>query len=183
MAIARLPDRAFCVADALDEMDLGHDAFLQALGDFGIWRPSKAKVLITSRPVSCVEVPLRTTKRLQIGLREDLVDGNISTYVQSALSTSKIPRERWQTIANAVPGRANGMFLYAKLAMDAFLEPGADINAVLTQLPVDLNMLYTKLLREHARASGVPSSVQLLILQFITHATQPLRLLELSEII
>lgn len=58
-------------------------------------------------------------------------------------------------IADAVPGRGNELFLYAKLAMGAFLEPGANINAVLSQLLADLNAMYTDLLKEHGQRSGV----------------------------
>lgn len=183
MAFANLPGKVFCVADALDEMDRGHDAFLQALGELGQWRPGKAKVLMTSRPVVSVEAPLRKTSCLHLRLQENLVDLDISTYVRFALSRSTIPENEWQTVTDAVPGCANGLFLYAKLAMDAFLEPGVDVRQVLAHLPADLNVLYTDLLKEHARRSGVAPGIQHLILQFVTHATRPLRLLELAEMI
>ncbi|KAH7149027.1 ankyrin repeat-containing domain protein [Dactylonectria estremocensis] len=183
MAFAGLPKKGFCIVDALDEMDQGHDAFLEALGALGQWQPEKVKVLITSRPVPSVEGQLRQVPCLHIRLRESLVDVDIATYVQVALSNSAIPQRDWQVITDAVPGQANGLFIYAKLAMDAFLQQGADINAVLSQLPTDLNVLYTGLLREHAKRSGVPLPIQHMILQAVTHATRPLRLLELAEMV
>ncbi|KAM0265173.1 hypothetical protein ACHAQJ_000326 [Trichoderma viride] len=183
LAFVSLPEKVFCVADALDEIDRGHEGFLQTLGELGHWRPKTVKILITSRPVPSVEVPLRKIPCLHLRLQETLVDVDISTYVHIALSKSNIPKSHWKVIASAVPGRANGLFLYAKLAMDAFLEPDADIDTVLSQLPSDLNALYSDLLNEHARRSGVPESIQRLILQSTTHATRPLRLLELAEII
>ncbi|KAH7148266.1 ankyrin repeat-containing domain protein [Dactylonectria macrodidyma] len=183
MAFAGLPGKAFCVVDALDEMDRGHDAFLEELGALGQWQPEMVKVLITSRPVPSVEGPLRLVPCLHIRLQESLVDVDIATYVQFALSNSSIPQSDWQVIADAVPGQANGLFIYAKLAMDAFLQPGTDINTVLSQLPADLNVLYTDLLREHAERSGVAEPIQRLILQAVTHATRPLRLLELAEMV
>ncbi|KAJ3545927.1 hypothetical protein NM208_g2267 [Fusarium decemcellulare] len=182
-AFESLPGKVFCVADALDEMDQGHDVFLKALGDLGQMRPEKVKVLITSRPVPKVEGPLRLTPCLHLRLQEKLVDVDISMFVRHKLSKSGIPESEWQTIQGAVPGRANGLFLYAKLTMDAFLEPGADINQVLSHLPADLNVLYNDLLNEHGRRSGVSAPVQHLILQFVTHATRPLRLLELADMI
>ena len=181
LAFRGLPDKVFCISDALDEMDTGNHAFLQSLGALGQWRPDKVKVLITSRPVPKVEEPLRETPALHIRLEERLVDADISIYVQSALSGSQIPQNEWNTIQQAVPGRANGLFLYAKLAMEAFLQPGADIEAVLAQLPMDLNELYTGLLEEHASRAKIPPDVQHLILQSVTHANRPLRLLELAE--
>ncbi|KAF4979184.1 hypothetical protein FZEAL_4557 [Fusarium zealandicum] len=183
MAFAGLPGKVFCVADALDEMDQGNDTFLEALGSLGQWRPEKVKVLVTSRPVPSVEAPLRRVPCLSLRLLEDLVDADISTYVQYTLSNSTIPPGEWQTIIDAVPGRANGLFLYGKLAMDAFLDPDADTNRVLSQLPADLNVLYTDLLQDHARRSGVSVKIQRLILQAVTHASRPLRLLELAEMI
>ncbi|KAK1241191.1 hypothetical protein MKX08_001165 [Trichoderma sp. CBMAI-0020] len=183
LAFASLPGKVFCVADALDEIDRGHEEFIQTLGKLGHWRPKTVKVLITSRPVPSVEVPLRTVHGLQIRLQEILVDMDISTYVHFVLAKSGIPKSDWDTIASAVPGRANGLFLYAKLAMDAFVEPGANIATVLSKLPSDLNSLYTDLLNEHATRSGVPEVIQRLILQAVTHATRPLRLLELAEMI
>lgn len=182
-AFVGLPGKVFCVADALDEMDHGNDAFLKALGALGRWRPETVKVLITSRPVPAIEGPLRRIPHLDFRLQDNLVDVDISIYVHFALAHSAVPQSQWQVIADAVPGRANGLFLYAKLAMDAFLEPGADVNAVLSQLPSDLNVLYTDLLKEHAQRSGVAAVIQHLILQAVTHATRPLRLIELAEMV
>ncbi|KAF5012003.1 hypothetical protein FDECE_1918 [Fusarium decemcellulare] len=181
MAFRALPDKVFCIADALDEMDTGNEAFLPAIGSLGQWRPHKVKVLISSRPVPKVEAHLRQIPAFHIRLEERMVDIDISTYVNSALSESHIPESEWGAIVNAVPGRANGLFLYARLAMEAFLEPGANIETVLAYLPLDLNVLYADLLQEHARRSGISSHVQRLILQSVTHATRPLRLLELAE--
>lgn len=182
-AFSCLPGKVFCVADALDEMDGGNESFLQDLTSLGSFRPGKVKVLVTSRPVPNVGIPLRKGTPLQVRLEESLVDMDISTFVQSALSGSNIPPSDQELIKNAVPGRASGLFLYAKLAMDAFLEPNAEIQQVIQKLPTDLNVLYTDLLAQHAQRSGVPSSVQHLILQAVTHATRPLRLLELAEMI
>lgn len=101
--------------------------------------------------------------------------------MHAKLSKSRLPRSKWSIIEEAVPGRANGLFLYAKLAMDAFLEPGINVENVMAQVPRDLNVLYTDLLQEHAKRSGISLSVQNLLLQSVTHATKPLRLLELAE--
>ncbi|KAK1637418.1 ankyrin repeat-containing domain protein [Colletotrichum phormii] len=183
LAISGLPGRVYCVADALDEMDRGNDVFLQALAKLGSWNPSKVKVLITSRPVPAVEGPLRHAKCNQVRLQENVVDADISTFVRKALSSSNISDHDRELIQQVILGRANGLFLYAKLAMDSFLEPGADIKAVIAHLPFDMNQMYTDLLHEHSCRSGVPGAIQRLILQWITHATRPLRVLEIAEMI
>ncbi|KAJ6088667.1 hypothetical protein N7486_009928 [Penicillium sp. IBT 16267x] len=173
--------KVYCVTDALDEMDHGNDGFLHSLAEMGQWRPANVKVLITSRPVVAVESPLRPVHIPYIQLDERLVDMDIAAYVQHRLRNSSVPHEYWNLVTDAVPGRANGLFLYAKLSMDAFVKPGADPQVVLETLPADLNMMYNDLLREHAKRSNVPDEFQLLILQFVTHATRPLRLLEVAE--
>ncbi|KAJ5554058.1 hypothetical protein N7513_004017 [Penicillium frequentans] len=175
--------KAYCVTDALDEMDPGNDDFLRGLVDLGQWRPENIKVLMTSRPIARLEMPLRSYSIQQIRLEEKLVDVDIAAYVQYKLRNSSIDKEDWSAIQKAVPGRANGMFLYAKMSMNAFLEPGAHVQDVLNALPMDLNAMFNDLLREHARRSNVPSELQLLILQFVTHATRPLRLLEIAEVL
>jgi hypothetical protein len=181
-ALSAFP-KAYCVTHALDEMDQGNDDFLQALVELGHWRPANLKVLIFSRPVVAVESPLRPFSVPSLRLEESHVDTDIAVYVQHRLRYSSVAEEYWNLITEAVPGRANGLFLYAKLSMDAFLKPGAGAQDVLRKLPSDLNMMYNDLLREHARRSNVPDDLQLLILQSITHATRPLRLLEVAELI
>ncbi|KAK3326714.1 ankyrin repeat-containing domain protein [Apodospora peruviana] len=175
--------KVYLVADALDEMDKGHDEFLKALAQLGSWKPATVKVLITSRPVPTIEAPLREYPALKIRLEERLVDIDIATYVQHRMRDSSIPVDDQSLIKEAVPGHARGLFLYAKLAMDAFLEPQADVRKVLTTLPGDLNAMYNDLLLEHARRSEIPSDIQLLILCWVTHATRPLRLIELAEVV
>ncbi|KAJ5934406.1 hypothetical protein N7466_003953 [Penicillium verhagenii] len=182
MALQDFP-RAYCVTDALDEMDLGHDDFLKSLVDLGQWRPKNFKVLMTSRPIARLETSLRPFSIPQIRLEERLVDLDIAAYVQHKLRGLSITQENRSAIQEAIPGRANGIFLYAKMSMDVFLEPGANVQEALNALPTDLNTMYNNLLLEHSRRSNVPSELQLLILQFVTHATRPLRLLEMAEML
>ncbi|KAK4244840.1 hypothetical protein C7999DRAFT_43570 [Corynascus novoguineensis] len=175
--------RVYLVADALDEMSKGNEEFLKALAKLGSWKPSQVKVLITSRPVNTVEAPLCQLPALRIRLEESLVDSDIAKFVDHSLGQSTIPPEERALIKYAVPGRANGLFLYAKLAMDAFLEPNADVGQILTKLPTDLNAMYDDLLKEHAKTSGVSNDIQHLLLCWATHAIRPLRLLEMAEML
>ncbi|KAK4150484.1 ankyrin-2 [Chaetomidium leptoderma] len=181
-ALAHMP-RVYLIADALDEMSKGNDECLRALAKLGLWRPGQVKVLITSRPVNTVEAPLREFPALRIRLEERLVDTDIATYVEHCLAKSAISVADRALIREAVPGCANGLFLYAKLALDAFLEKDASVGQILRKLPTDLNTMYTDLLAEHARRSGVSDDIQHLILCWVTHATRPLRLIEMAEML
>jgi hypothetical protein len=124
-------------------MNQGHDGFLLSLAALGPWKPGKVKVLMTSRPVARVETALRKAETLQIRLDETAVDKDISTYVRQKLDATSITDSNRTLILDAIPGRANGLFLYARLAMDAFLEPGADVSDVLKRLP-ELSMTCTR---------------------------------------
>ncbi|KAM5358037.1 hypothetical protein ACJZ2D_015659 [Fusarium nematophilum] len=182
VALASLP-LTYCVIDALDEMDQGNDDFIASLAGLGRWRPSTVKVLMTSRPVASVERPMRPISYIGARMEERLVDLDISTYVQHCLSHSSLSEQDQELVRKAVPGRANGLFLYAKLAMKAFLEPDADISSTIQRLPLDLDDMYIDMLQEHARRSGISEMTQMLILQWATHATRPLRLLELADML
>ncbi|RBQ74046.1 hypothetical protein FVER14953_20389 [Fusarium verticillioides] len=181
-ALASVP-RVYCVADALDEMDHGNSEFINHLAELAHWKPSSVKVLLTSRPTSGVEAAMRGTSFLHIRMDEKAVDVDISSYVRYCLSGTSLSEHDQQLVKEAVPGRANGLFLYAKLAMKSILEPEADIHETIRKLPLDLDAMYIDILREHARRSGISEDTQVLILQWVTHATRPLRLLELADML
>ncbi|EHK17693.1 ankyrin repeat protein, partial [Trichoderma virens Gv29-8] len=182
LACTYLP-KVYCVIDALDEMNLGNDQFLHELAKFASWRPLKIKIIITSRPVPAVEMPLRLYPTLQVRLQQQLVDHDIAVYVQSLLTESDIPEQYQNKIKEAITEKANGIFLYAKLVMEQIMEPNANIQHILEALPANLNTMYANLLKEHSQRSGIPPHVQLLVLQWVTHANRPLRLLEMSEML
>ncbi|KAF4456094.1 hypothetical protein F53441_1709 [Fusarium austroafricanum] len=181
-ALVSVP-RVYCVADALDEMDEGNKGFITQLAELGHLNPSSIKVLLTSRPTANVESEMRGVKPLHIRMEEKLVDVDIATYVQHCLSGTSLSESDQQLVKEAVPGRANGLFLYAKLALKAFMEPGADIGETIHKLPLDLDAMYIGILQEHARRSGISEKTQVTILQWVTHATRPLRLLELADML
>ncbi|KAJ4313076.1 hypothetical protein N0V84_009610 [Fusarium piperis] len=182
MALASIP-LTYCVVDALDEMDQYNDDFVRSLADLGHWRPSTVKVLMTSRPVVNVETPMRGISCIDIRMEEDLIDVDIATYVKHCLDGTTISETDRQRIKQAVPGRANGLFLYAKLAMKAFLEPNVNVSTALEMLPLDMEAMYVNLLQEHSRRSGISETTQVLILRWVTHSTRPLRLLELADML
>ncbi|KAK6521321.1 hypothetical protein TWF506_001545 [Arthrobotrys conoides] len=185
-ALSHIP-KAYLVVDALDEINQNEDLepFLQSLIELAEWRPSQVKIVITSRPIAYIEGYLRAAKPINIRLEEKKVDVDIATYVRYRLKTSTIPMDAQSLISieAAVPGRANGLFLFAKLALDAVLQPGVNVETIIQQLPKDLNNIYIDLLRDHSQRTRVSDEIQLLILQFVTHAIAPLRLLEMADLI
>ncbi|KAK6507157.1 hypothetical protein TWF481_005605 [Arthrobotrys musiformis] len=184
LALSHIP-KAYVVVDALDEINQNQDLepFLQSLIELGEWRPSQVKIVITSRPIAYIEGYLRAAKPINIRLEEEKVDVDIATYVRYRLKNSMIPMETRGLIEAAVPGRANGLFLFAKLALDAVLQPDINVETIIQQLPKDLNNIYRDLLRDHSQRTRISDDIQLLILQSVTHAITPLRLLEMADLI
>ncbi|KAI0199498.1 ankyrin repeat-containing domain protein [Astrocystis sublimbata] len=183
LALAGLPNGAYCVVDALDEIGQGHDNFLRTLAELGLWKPKTVKLLMTSRPIARLEATLRKVEMLQIRLDETAVDKDIATFMQRKLNSTSIPDPDKKLILDAVPGQANGLFLYARLAMDALFKPGANIHHVLAALPQTLSDMYADLLRVHSLRSDVPPGLQRMVLQCATHASRPLRVLEVTEML
>jgi ankyrin repeat protein len=183
-ALSYLP-KVYILADALDEMNSGRDAddFRQSLMDLANWRPSRVKVMITSRPVVNLERALRLEKILRLKLDKGLVDADIEAYVRSRLTKSSIPIELHGSIQTLIPARAQGLFLYAKLALDTLLEQSVGLPLTLQELPENLHLIYRHLLHEHLEKTGTSMELQVLIMRWITHSVRPLRLIEMADML
>ena len=183
--LAAMP-KVYCVVDALDEMEMGHEIFIGTLVDIANQHPSSIKLVLTSRQLLFLENHFKGTSGL-IDLRLDRqhVDSDIATYITYRLNTSQPPisSENASVIKKAVCAKGKGLFLYARLMMEQLLAQPQDIMSQLADLPDGLGNMYTDLLREHAVRSGTSSQFQLLVLQWITHSVRPLRLLELATAI
>jgi len=185
-------DKVYCVADALDEMDDQHATFVEKLRELGMRKPETIKVLLTSRPVPRIEAQLRDTAVEAVRLDPVQIYPDIVAYVDSRLHAlePRVSEEKEIQVQKAICERANGLFLYARLTMDSLtegLQEGSIIENTLPtsleQLPMNLKELYTNMLAEHSRRSGVTQEQQFTILQCVTHSTRPLRLIELGSII
>jgi hypothetical protein len=182
-ALCTLP-RVYCIADALDEMDMGREIFMRQLIQLG--SQSTVKVLISSRPLPRIENILNDPPSiLKIPLRLPLMDHDIATYVQSRLRATDLSQETKTVIQKAIQGKSEGLFLYARLMMDDLFDSGKlqidRITKALSKLPTGLGELYTTMLNDHSIRSGVPQELQFLILQCVTHSSRPLRLLEIAS--
>ncbi|KAL8656814.1 MAG: hypothetical protein Q9226_002552 [Calogaya cf. arnoldii] len=180
--------KIYCVADALDEMESGNDWFLHRLVELGRLKPSTMKLVMTSRQAPHIEKIFREPMVLSINLDRTLIDQDIATYIHHLLSARPavdVSEDQKTLIQTTVQRKANGLFIYARLMMDEIL-PNIDsptFQALLEGLPSGIDGMYTTLLSEHSRRSGINHELQAMILQWITHATRPLRLLEVAELI
>ncbi|KAH7115937.1 ankyrin repeat-containing domain protein, partial [Dendryphion nanum] len=185
-ALSFMP-KAYCVVDALDEMDQD-ESFLQRLITLGKQKPASIKVLLTSRPVPRLENILRTHIP-QIRLDPDGLQDDIDKYVEFKLRPIGGPPTFYETLKPIICSRACGLFLYARLVTDELIETvkdtevrPADIPVIVDNIPKNLEDVYSKMLADHSKRSGVSTQQQLTILQWVTHTTRPLRLLEAAAI-
>ncbi|KAH7322527.1 ankyrin repeat-containing domain protein [Stachybotrys elegans] len=181
LALKAIP-KAYCVVDALDEMDHATlDTFLTLLDQLGNLHPDKVKLVITSRPIAIIERIVRNLRLLDIRLDREAIDPDILMYLHHRLP----PLESRDAVVDKVMAKAGGLFLYVKLAMDriAGLETEDEIIDTLAEMPVNLSTIYGKLLREHMGRTALPAGLYALVLQLVTHATRPLRVLEIADCI
>ncbi|PLN83593.1 ankyrin repeat-containing domain protein [Aspergillus taichungensis] len=178
--------KVYCVVDALDEMENGHDNFIGTLIDIANQHPGSIKLILTSRQLLFLENHFKGTSGL-IDLRLDRqnVDSDIATYITYRLNASQPPVSpgNASAIKEAICSKGKGLFLYARLMMEQLLAQPQDIMSQLADLPDGLGNMYTDILRESAVRSGTNRHFQLLVLQWITHSVRPLRLLELATAI
>ncbi|KAH8669767.1 ankyrin repeat-containing domain protein [Tricladium varicosporioides] len=183
-ALRRL-SKVYCVIDALDEMDLGTDSFLQDLLDLGRQNSKSIKLALTSRQLPYLEAHLKGCCLVDLRLDRKHVDGDISIYISHKLAMAHLDllNDEVQSIKKAICDRGKGLFLYARLMMDKLLQDQGNFISQLEDLPDGLSSMYTKLLRENSVRSGTDQEFQKLVLQWVTHSIRPLRLIELAAMI
>lgn len=179
--------KIYCVADALAEMEKDSDWFLSMLVQLGQQKPSTLKLVTTSRQSPHIEATFKEPFVLDIHLSRRLIDQDIVTDVDHLLRYPfklGITSKDKELILSTIQPKASGLFLYAKLMMDEVLRNlnHQPLEGLLAGLPTGVDGMYTILLKEHSLRSGVLHDLQKLILQWVTHATRPLRLLEVAEL-
>ncbi|KAM0229824.1 hypothetical protein ACHAPO_009716 [Fusarium lateritium] len=187
LALRGIP-KAYCVVDALDEMDHQFiEQFLQVLDQLGNIHTDRVKLIITSRPIATIEKVVRNLRLLDIRLGKDKVDPDIFKYIHHRLDQMAMPLEIRDTVIQELLSKADGLFLYAKFAMDAISGLEAmtveTVKKALGDAPIDLSLMYRNLLRDHMGRTDLPEGLCLFVLQLVTHATRPLRLLEIADCI
>ena len=188
-ALVLLP-RVYCVVDALDEMDDGHEDFLNDLVALGQIKPAAIKVLLTSRPLPRVEESLRDRSVLPIMLQGTLVEPDILVYIKHRLASYDIPEHTKEITQETINTKSKGLFLYARLVIDDVLDPlgsrltdEESVQMALARMPNTLSEMYARMLLEHSIRSGVSQELQIKILRWVTRSERPLRVLELANMI
>lgn len=185
---------AYCVVDALDEMQLD-SKFLQRLNSLAGFRPGSVKLLMTSRPKEYLQSSLRDTTTLHISLESDAVGKDITVFVSHRLRTA-LPGEDHEelrgSLASTISMKSRGLFLYARLALDQIVpklvsKQQVDIPNLAIALPIGLEEIYNSTLLKQSQLlefpghPGIGTKIQVFLLECVTHSSRPLRLNELAD--
>ncbi|OKL55527.1 hypothetical protein UA08_09214 [Talaromyces atroroseus] len=192
-ALLAMPNPVYCVADALDELDASDtEDLLQCIVTLGSQTPGQIKILISSRPLPQIQKVLGSVSTvIPVRLENRQVNHDIAHFVNYQLDQAiDIQQKVRDKIKNAIEDRMFPSFLYARLMLNELLSKPerASLDAHMVQrslhsIPASLEDLYSHMLNEHSIRAGVPQERQVLILQLATHATRPLRLLEIATVL
>ncbi|CAI6330860.1 unnamed protein product [Periconia digitata] len=192
-ALHKMETPVYCIADGLDEMDDQHTDFITKLKELGTDGQNKnLKLLLASRPIPRIEDTLRDNDIASMKLEPATLYEDINRYVEVRLDSlqPRLSQEKYQEVKVAICDRAKGLFLHARLMTDNLtngLQEGTIVEETLPtsleRLPPNLKALYTDMLAEHSRRSGVTQEQQYTILQFVVHSSRPLRLIELGSLV
>ncbi|KAI1187124.1 ankyrin [Nemania serpens] len=185
-------EKVYIVVDGLDEMDDQDHAAIERLAQLGNREGSGAKLLFTSRPIPTIEETLRSLHVPHVRLDPVIAYPDVAKYVTVSMGTldPALSPEKEDRVKDAICERAQGLFLHARLMTDTLTE-GLKTGRItevtlpdsLDRLPHNLVDVYKEMLKEHSRRSGVDTEQQACILSFVTHASRPLRLIELGSLV
>jgi ankyrin repeat protein len=184
-------EKAYCVLDALDEMELlPKDGFLDRLNNLATFRPEAVKLLMTSRPKQYLQSCLRDASIVHISLEDDLVGKDIALFLSYRLKIllpQDDKREFRKSLVSAISERSDGLFLYARLLLDQ-IAPSLgsmqlDVEKLVRTLPVGLEEMYNSMLFQQATSLGIDTEIQVSLLQLATHSSRALRLNEMASVL
>ena len=182
-------DKAYCVVDALDEMEqVPNDSFLRRLNALATFRPGAVNLLMTSRPKQYLQSALRDASIVHISLEQDLVGKDIAAFVSHRLRNvlSFVDQQLRDSLQSIICMRSQGLFLYARLLLDQITPTISsterpDVESLANTLPIGLEDMYNSMLFQHAKAFKIGTSIQVFLLECATHSSRPLRLNELAN--
>ena len=185
-ALCALP-KAYCVADALDEMSFGNDDLIERLLKLGDLKPDSLKVCVTSRPVPRIEKLLRVPTVTRLDMNASSTEPAILGYIRYRLRSLDLSSDIQVIVERELVKRSEGLFLYVKLMMDELLKapvPNPELlDDRIRSLPFGLSSMYTRMLDDYSTRTQVPQRLQIEILRWVTHSARPLRIIELAAII
>ncbi|KAF7555901.1 hypothetical protein G7Z17_g1773 [Cylindrodendrum hubeiense] len=106
---------AYCIVDAMDEMDLANIDFLRRLNELALFRPGNVKVLMTSRPRPDLQSYLAAPSVVHVNLHEEEVGREVQLFVSNRLERMELDQGLQSTLTQDITSRSRGLFLYAEI--------------------------------------------------------------------
>jgi ankyrin repeat protein len=180
-------ERAFIVVDALDEIDVSHKSFIpDTLLTLGLPEYKSVNLVVTSRPLSIFERPSENSYTAVLRLSLTVMDQDISTYISQRLESQQqreLGYDEKNAIMNHVFQQQHRLFLQTRVMLDDLLQREEPVESLLGQPAHSMSHMYQNILHEYSIRAGVLRELQVQVLQWVTHTSRPLRLLELSELL
>jgi ankyrin repeat protein len=184
-ALSTVP-KVYILLDALDELAVEEDGFLQCLLELGQKMPSSIKLILTSRPQPHLQTVLKGSFLANLRLTGRMVEKDIATYITHRMANQReriLTAEEQLLIQDVLCKKGQGLFLYARLMLDEMLQQSISVHELLQHLPTSLEDMYVDLLHEHSSRSGASLHFQSFLLSWVTHSSRPLRITELAALI
>lgn len=122
-ALSTVP-KVYFLFDALDELAVEKDNFLQYLPELGQKKPSSIKLILTSRPEPHLQAVLKGPFLANLRLTGHKVEKDIATYITHRMVNEKersLTTEEQFLIQDALCKKGQGLFLYTRLMLDEIL--------------------------------------------------------------
>ncbi|KAF4632251.1 hypothetical protein G7Y89_g5882 [Cudoniella acicularis] len=177
--------RTYIIIDGLDECY--HD---DGCGEIFLEEVLKLlpgiRLLITSRPLLTLQFELESAARLEILAKESDIRAHLDTRLDKnrriATFIRKYPTLKSEII-DAVAGKAQGMFLLARLHIDALATKHSvkEIRDALQKLPRGLSDTYDQALQRILDQNEDDADFSRKVLAWVTYAVRPLTMAELKH--
>ncbi|KAH6903931.1 hypothetical protein BKA70DRAFT_1154855 [Coprinopsis sp. MPI-PUGE-AT-0042] len=159
----------YFVLDALDEMRVeDRPVLLKLLASLD------AKLLITSRPLEILQRQYPQAQMFRIAASSSDLDLHIKDFLQRSPEVMELLEgtDIEEQIVKAVHRKSGGMFLHAKLQLEALRNCMSilDVEETLEGFPTDINSIYMKTWDRVLAQEPKQSNLAKLVLLWITHA-------------
>ena len=170
----------FVVIDALDECDDEDKSGLR-LVDALRGLQSNVRLLITSRPLPNVVEEFEDVPQVEIRA----LDTDIRDFVRSRLEVEQADAKFGELVQDAVAQKSDGMFLMAKLHMDALVKwakySKMAVRRALDELPKELDTTYDQAWQRIHDQNADDACLAQQVLSWICLAYEPLNILALQQ--
>ncbi|CAI7588667.1 unnamed protein product [Penicillium pancosmium] len=179
----------YIVLDALDVCPQyeKRDRVLESIATMRKWSLPALHVLVSSHDITDIRQPLNPLKGQEVNMKNVNVDRDISKYVYHQLTTDR-HLSQWKAdrvqLQATLEERTQGVFLYAASQLEQSLKVAntkADRDALLENLPRDMNETYERLLRRIKDMNLLDVDNVRRVMTLLCYSSRPLTTIEVCH--